>query len=133
MTITLTREEKLEYFHNAICNALAYVTSSYDLALDYNEEVYSTARAKLIREKPNELICIEDILMRILEDGGTLSLVDEDGSSPTDPNSCTLEEVLERMDRVPVDRILQMYEGNDDAETADVIIQHCFFNEIVFG
>jgi len=41
--------------------------------------------------------------------------------------------VRERVEKTPMRHLMNMINENDDAETADVIIQQVFLNEIVYG
>ena len=124
MTITLTNEESEEYFFNAICNGLAYV-QSYGLQLSFKQEHYKQAQSKLTSP------CLEDVLMQMLRDGNTFGFVDEESDGEYS-KQITLKDVHEGMKNVPPDRILEMANENDDADTADAIIQSVFYGEIIF-
>jgi hypothetical protein len=124
MTITLTNEESEEYFFNAICNGLAYV-QSYGLQLSFKKEHYKQAQSKLTSP------CLEDVLMQMLRDGNTFGFVDEESDGEYS-KQITLKDVHEGMKNVPPDRILEMANENDDADTADAIIQSVFYGEIIF-
>jgi hypothetical protein len=54
---------------------------------------------------------------------------DEDNSYPP----ITLTEVHERVSKTPLDHLLDMIKEDDDACTADVILQTVFFNDVVYG
>ena len=125
MKITLTPEESETYFHNALCNGLLYI-QYYGIDIEYELSDYGQARIKL--ESP----CYEDILMQILKDGGTLTMVDLEGDGDM-TRSINLQDVHERVQNTPTDHLMDMIEENDDAVTADVIIQTVFYNEIIFG
>jgi hypothetical protein len=125
MKITLTPEESETYFHNALCNGLGYI-QNYGVYLDYYKQEYEQAKAKLA------LPCYEDILMQILKDGGTLTLVDEEGDGDM-TQSINLQDVHERVQNTPLHALTDMIEENDDADTADIILQTVFYNEIIFG
>ena len=45
----------------------------------------------------------------------------------------TINDVYERVQNTPFGHLLNMIEEDDDAETADVILQTVFYNEVVFG
>ena len=47
--------------------------------------------------------------------------------------SVSMQQVHERVQRTPARFLLDMVEERDDAETADVIIQTVFFEDIIFG
>ena len=126
MTITLTPQEAEEYFYNALCNGLGYVTSGYDLMLSYKKEDRIQAKEKLTASA-----CYEDVLMQILRDGGTLTLTDDEDEDNS--YSITLKDVHERVAKTPIKHLTNMITENDDAETADVILQTVFLEDIIYG
>lgn len=125
MEIKLTNEESLEMFYTALCNGLGYV-EGYGLELDYDGEDYKSAREKL--ESP----CYEDVLIQILKDGNKLTLIDKENDGDI-TSSITIEDVYDRVSKTPFRFLSDMINENDDAETADVIIQTVFYEEIIFG
>ena len=124
MTVQLTPQESETHFHNALCNGLGTVRA-YGLELEYDSEHYKEARTKL--DSP----CFEDVLMQILKDGHSLTLVDEEGDE--EDAIVTLKEVHERVSKTPIRHLVDAIEENDDAETADVILQTVFLNDVVYG
>lgn len=131
MTIVLTPQESEEMFHTALCNGLDYVAGGYGLNFKYNKSQYHEARAKLAPEG-NESVCFEDVLMEMLRMGFKLTLVDEVGDGAY-TSEIGLSEVHSRVQTAPINHLMAMANKTDDAETADVIIQTVFFNEIIFG
>jgi type IV secretory pathway VirD2 relaxase len=71
--------------------------------------------------------------MRILRDGKELMVVDGEDEDSEYNVSINLSMVHERMSSVPISHLMDMINENDDADTADVILQTVFFNEIIFG
>lgn len=129
MKITLEKKESEEIFFNALCNGLGYVTG-YGLELDYNTEEYAKAKEKLKADGSSP--CFEDVLMQILHDGGSLTLVDIECEGEY-TSTVTLKEVHERVEKTPADHLMDMINEEDDACTADVVIQSVFFEDIIFG
>ena len=125
MTITFTNEESENYFYNSLCNGLGEM-GGYGLSLDFDEQQYKSAKAKL--ESP----CFEDVLMQILRDGGSITLVDEECEGEY-TKSITMKDVHERVAKTPIKHLTDAITENDDAVTADVIIQTVFYEEIIFG
>lgn len=132
MEIKLTPQESEEYFYNALCNGLGYTTSGYGLSLDCSDEEFEDAKTKLGRESPGKFICFEDVLLEMLRMGYTLTMVDEEGEGDNN-STITLKDVHDRVSNAPARHILDMINENDDGDTADVIIQQVFFNDIIFG
>jgi len=126
MKISLTPLESETYFHNALCNGLSYVCSGYGLNIDFKKSEFLAAKSKLTSP------CYEDVLLQILKDGGKLTLLDLEGDGDQ-TSSITINEVHERVQSADPRHLLDMIEENDDAETADVIIQTVFYNEMIFG
>ena len=127
--IKISPTKSIEFFHNALCNGMSYI-EGYGLSLDYDHYQYEVAKDKLRSNEESD--CWEDILVQILKDGGELTLIDEEcGGAYT--RSITITDVINKMEKVPLNFLMQMINEEDDAETADIILQTIFFNEIIFG
>ena len=129
--IALTAELSEELFFNAMCNGLNYICSGYGLSVDYSKVDYKTAKAKLVDTSEFGGVCYEDVLLQILKDGNTISLVDREGGEDT--VTITLADVHSRVQETPVDYLMQMINEEDDAVTADVILQTVFLGEVIYG
>ena len=129
MTIQLTPKESENYFHSALCNGLGYIRG-YGLSLSYSDVEYKKAKEEL-KSKELEFVCYEDVLLQILKDGGSLEIIDEEEGSYT--SSVTLKDVHERVSKTDSRFLIQMDQENDDAVTADCILQTVFFEEVIFG
>ena len=133
MKIVLTKEESEKHFHNALCNGsnMRY----YGVVLDYADKDYSAAKKSLVaKQKKGELkdvICQEDVWMEILRIGGKLTLIDEENCVGN--KSVTLKDVHSRVAKTPLSHLLDAVNENDDADTADAIIQTVFYKEVIFG
>jgi hypothetical protein len=125
MTITFTHEESENYFYNSLCNGLSYI-GGYGLSLDYKKSEYQSAKEKL--ESP----CFEDVLMQILRDGGSITLIDEECDGEY-TKSITIKDVHEKVAKTPIKHLTDAITENDDATTADVIIQTVFYEDVIFG
>lgn len=130
MEIKLKTNESEEYFYNAMCNGLGYI-SGYGLKLQINKESYQKAKANLLK-KDSSSPCYEDVLIQVLKDGGELKFVDEECDGEY-TRSITLKDVHERVQLTPAEHLLDMINENDDATTADVILQTVIYNEVIFG
>ena len=123
MTVQLTNEESLEFFHNALCNGLGYI-SGYDIGLVIDPIDYKEAKAKL--NNP----CYENVLIQVLKDGNELDFVDNEGE---ETHNVTLQMVYDRVKDTPHDHLMDMVNEQDDAITADCILQTVIFGEVIFG
>lgn len=130
-TIVLTPQESEQYFHDALCNAVGTgYMANYGLELEYHDDEYNNAR-NVLREQGVSDLCYEDVLMQILRDGNTLTLVDieDDGTKYV----ITLNDVHTKVQNTPMSHLVDMIYENDDAETADVILQTVFIGGVVYG
>lgn len=123
MKITFTNEEAQQHFLSAMCNGLGYICD-YDLDIRYNKADYAAAKEKL--QSP----CWEDVLLQILLDGKSLGLYDGN-----DDNTyyITIQDVYNRLPETPIRHLMDMVNEQDDAVTADVILQTVFLNEVIYG
>lgn len=130
MEIKLTQTESLEYFFNALCNGLS---SMRDYGLEFRCPTvdYTNAKLKLLEASPNTIVCFEDVLIQVLKDGGTLKMIDTENGE--DDKTITINEVYERVQKTPIRHLMNMINGEDDAETADVILQTVFYEDVLFG
>jgi hypothetical protein len=126
MEIKLTKEESEKYFLNALCNGLGEL-SGYSIELEYTDEVYKSAKANITETNPS----YEDVLMQILKDGNGLELIDMEGGEDT--VTITIEDVYNKMPLVPFKHLSAMILENDDAETADVILQTIIYGNVIFA
>lgn len=126
MKITLTPEESEEYFYNALCNGLGYIQSGYGLDLRYDISEFKDASKKLEQSSK----CYEDIIMQLLRDGHEINLYDMEGE---EDHVIKLKDIHDKVQNAPAERLIEMSEENDDADTADVILQSVFFGEVIFG
>jgi hypothetical protein len=134
MKIILTAEESEEYFYNALCNGLGYISSGYGLELHVKDKDYKAAKANLLKEATAAkigVVCYEDVLMQVLKDGNKLTLLDEEGGE--DRWVVTLDDVHKKVQEAPANHLLDMVNGTDDAVSADVILQSVFIGEVIFG
>jgi len=130
MKILLEKEEAEEMFYNALCNGLNEL-SYYGLQLSFFDADYDAA-AKKLKEKATSTVCYEDVLMQILRDGKRLSIIDHENGGDYS-GSIDLNDVHERVALTPIRHLMDAITENDDACTADCILQSVFFMEVVFG
>ena len=129
MNINLTHEESEAHFYNAICNGLGEL-KYYDLDLDYDAKEYKAAKQQLNTKQPDTQACWEDVLMEMLRSGNTLWIVDENDD---ERHPITLDLVHERVQQTPVNHLMNAINENDDATTADCIIQTVIYGEVIYG
>ena len=128
MKILLEKKEALEYIHSALCNGLDYV-SAYGLEI-IQEKAYLEAKKDLIT-KGREHFCYEDVLTNILAMGGSLKFYDHEGEEYESFDLAQAKKNLESP--MAVKHLLDIKNENDDAITADCILQICLFNDIIYG
>lgn len=129
VSIELTRDKALEIFYDAICNSLT-IMLDYGLYLDFDDITYNNCKSYLQEKNPNDFICYEDVIKQILLDGYYIFMIDTEGDYS---QAINLDEICANMKLVPINYISDMINGNDDATTGDVILQYCFFKDLIFG
>jgi len=129
MNINLTHEESEAHFYNAICNGLGEL-KYYDLDLDYDAKEYKAAKQQLNTKQPDTQACWEDVLMEMLRSGNTLWIVDENDD---ERHPITLDLVHERVQQTPTRHLMNAINENDDATTADCIIQTVVYGDVIYG
>jgi hypothetical protein len=129
MNINLTHEESEAHFYNAICNGLGELRY-YDLELDYDNKEYKAAKQQLSDKQPDTQACWEDVLMEMLRSNNTLWIVDPNDN---ERHPITLDLVHERVQQTPVNHLMNAINENDDATTADCIIQTVIYGEVIYG
>lgn len=131
MKIVLEKAEAEELFHNSLCNGLGYMRG-YGLEFEYSADDYEKAKESLKRIPRNTCICYEDVLMQILREGGELALIDIECDGEY-TSRIKLEDVHERVALTPIRHLMDAINEEDDAVTADCIIQSVFFKDVIFG
>lgn len=131
MKIVFEKQEAENIFYSALCNGLDYV-GGYGLRLEFDDADYEKAKTTLKNTPRTTTICYEDVLMQILKEGGELVLIDEECDGEY-TSRIKMEDVYERLPLTPTRFLMDMINEQDDAETADCIIQTVFFKDIVFG
>ena len=128
MKITLSKSESEKIFHNSLCNGsqIAY----YGLSIDYDQTDYNKSKKSL--EKANQSLCYEDVWMKMLKDGYSLTIVDSEGEGHY-TKSIVLADVHARVELTPTRHLMDAINEQDDGDTADCILQTVFFKDIIFG
>ncbi len=127
MKIQLEPQEAQNIFHASLCNIMGTgYFSGYGLEFVWDEDAYQEARKKL--ENP----CLEDVILQIIEDGGTLGVIDHECEGEYDAH-IDLKILLERMELVPARNLLNIINEEDDADDADIVLQTLFYGEVIFG
>ena len=128
MKIKLSKSESEKIFHNSLCNGsqIAY----YGLSIDYDQTDYNKSKKSL--EKANQSLCYEDVWMKMLKDGYSLTIVDSEGEGHY-TKSIVLADVHARVELTPTRHLMDAINEQDDGDTADCILQTVFFKDIIFG
>ena len=127
MTIKLSNAKAEEIFFDALCNGLGQL-GMYGLLLDVNENQYRDASSQV----DSGSICFEDVLIKMLKLGYPLSFKDDECDGEYDAH-VTLDSIHEWVPTAPSYLLDDMLTGEDDACTADGILQWVMYNEIIFG
>jgi hypothetical protein len=125
MKILLTPTESEDYFLNALCNGL-HELGNYGVELDYIEDEYKLSRASLGPNAP----CFEDVLLQMLRDGYKLAFTDTEAEETI---FITIQDVHAKVQETDIRYLLDMINEQDDAVTADVVLQTVIYGEVIFG
>ena len=133
ISISLDRDTSESIFFESLANALDYMTG-YGLKLKWNSEEYDQAKETLseIYLSNGETVSFEDILMKVLKDGGSLTFedIEYDGEYTS---TITIQDVWDKVQNTPYRNLISMIEENGDASDSDAVLQTVFFGEILFG
>lgn len=130
VSIKLTEDFKKEIIFNSLCNGLGQL-QCYGLNLLWSDEDYTEAKKSYYqRTQRISGACYEDILMELLEMKKRVVFEDLETGEFFD---LKLSDALTNLDNLPIWVIVQILEESDDGETADIVLQYCLFNEVVFG
>ena len=97
--------------------------------IDYEASDYADAKQRL-KEKGNNDICYEEVLVEILEGGESLWFCD---SEEDERYELTLEKLLNGIKLNAENRPDDSSIEDGDGETMDCIIQFALFKDIIFG
>lgn len=125
MQIILTDQESENIFFDALCNGLSYVCG-YGFEIDFSRKDYAKAKDNTSNG------AFEEVLMAILKNGGSLTLVDVENDGE-ETATISLQDVHERVSDVDAAVLIEAYNEDGDADTADAVLQTVFFKEITFG
>lgn len=136
MKIILTKQEAEQFFYSALCNGMGMM-AGYGIQLDYKEKDYRVAKASLKSQMKDGTIekkdiCLEDVWVEILRMGKELKFLnseDEDRKVVT----VNLKDMYKRISKTPIRHLADMVTGDDDAYTADAILQTVFYGEILYS
>lgn len=126
ITIITTQEEKFQIIHTALCNGLGYM-QGYDLEFDIDGD--EEQARKNLKEKGVD-ICVEDLMIEVIKLGGSLQVKDYNDD---EIHHLNLESIKDNFDNIDSKHILDMNNENDDAITADCILQTLIYGDVIFG
>lgn len=121
--IKFSEQRSLELFKDALSNGLSYLRG-YDIEEDYSKLEYQQAKEKL------NAPFYEDVLVQILEDGGSINFIDYESMSIS---TIHLEDVVNNMPKVPLNTLLEVLNDMGDAISYDVILQTIIYGEVIYG
>ena len=119
------------YDTDDLVNILSCITVDcpwcYDI--DYQPDDYAEAKARL-KEKGNNDICYEEVLVEILEGGKSIWMCDDEEDKKYE---LTLLNLLNGIALNCKNRPYDCDIDNGDAETMDCIIQYSLFEDVIYG
>lgn len=133
MKVQLNNEEIQQVILSILCNgALSFASQS---GLDYS---YDRQHYKRIKEENPTLTSFEDILLGMLNDGGKIQIIDQEGGEDSEYNKdLTLKLATDQLSNVTdpefAEYVITSVREEGDAETDYSILQFILYDEIVFG
>lgn len=126
MKLQLNKEEIKTVILDILCNG--GISMLDFLTVDYSQEHYNKVKS--------EGDCFEDVLYKILEDGGKLKFIDDeyDGDYDKDLTMDLIEIRLSEIDNSDfIEAVLVSLRGESDALTGYELIQWFLYRESIFG
>ena len=133
MKVQLNDEEINQVILSILSNGALGFASQSGLDYDYDRQHY-----KRIKEENPALTCFEDVLLGMLQDGGKIQIIDEEGGEDSEYNKdLTMELIKQQLSNVTdpefAEYVITSVREEGDAETDYSILQFILFDSIVFG
>lgn len=127
MKLVLTKEERDSVLLDILCNGGISYLASLEVELEYSPEHYKGAK--------KEGDCYEDVLLKIINSGGKLEFVDQDGGefSKTLTKESLKQALTNVEDKQFCQLVLDSLNEQSDAETGYNLIQFILYGELIFG
>ncbi len=117
----LSNEEKREILLSALCNSGHFAYG--DMYVESDQDEFGREHCKTN--------IIEEIWMAVLENGRQLTIVDNIEAG--EEHSFDLVKAYSQMDKLPKGIVADYLAGNDDADSADYVIETILFGEKIYG
>lgn len=103
----------------------------YGLSVDYDEDIYRIT-ADALKAKSTDTVCHEDVLMAMIGAGHELTITDEEGGGDS-VGSLSVRTIMKNWDAIDARHLLAIRDEQDDADTADCILQTLCFGSVIYG
>lgn len=120
----LTTQEIVDIFSTAF-------TGSCWICIDWDEELYDAAEKELKAARKD--VCIEDVLAKLIEDGKSFCIIDEEEGQHYELNEANLRRGCELYETERGSIRKCMDDGAFDLWEGDAIIQYALFGEVIYG
>lgn len=94
------------------------------MKIECNDDEYSQAKKLLVTPT------IESVWMEILKNGCNLTIVDNEDYSR---HSFSMINAYEAISSLPSEILLQFVNNDDDAESADYVLEYIMYGEKIYG
>lgn len=122
-------QEKLDIFRTLLsCHVL---TEIKNYGFSVLMPAYKANREKYIQKNPGVFLCMESVVMELLDNGDQIVFVDEEYDEYN--RVIVKEDIIKGFDSVPSDLIKNIHEDNFDIVTCDLVLQYILFGEVVFS
>lgn len=125
MTIQLTAADKLIVLQNCMCDGLHYF-SGYGVFIEFDENMYNETKAKY------NVTCWDMTLAHMINDDIPVTFIDEEcnGDYTKEITNSTLNWAI--LCEKHANTLVDILNGNYDAETCDIALQVLIWGDIIF-
>lgn len=134
ITITATMPQRLNAVHHCLCNHGLSYFGNYGLSVDWPDGDYQVAKKTLLSsgDFSDDSLCEEDVLIQIIKDGNRIVIRDDEDNGAI-VGILSLSTIYDNWNAIRQSDLLELYHEEDDADTADCILQTLCFGSIVYG
>ena len=130
VTVTATQEERLKVIHTAICNTWLFYNT---LRFKRNQTLHNETRIELQNSGrfKEDVVCFEDILVKMVADGAVIHIIDTEDDDIV--GELSLAKIEKNWDKIDSKDLIYIINENEDADTADNILQYITLGNIVYS
>jgi len=126
MKLSLNKEERNKVILDVLCNGAIGFLEQSGVEMTYSDQDYKKTRVKGD--------CYEDVLLKILNSGGKLEFIDNEGDESKTLTDEVLTKALTNIENQDfADYVITLLKEEGDAETGLCVLQFILYDEVIFG